>query len=135
MIQAQLDASANLRGLELPAARQRVIWVRNAPAAKHQHNTEPAGGPAGFFWLTQEGTTSRVGRWIGQGVRPMSKATRKTPKPMTVGDLISELCRWPDHALVKFRHPLQHQELRFDHIESGTKGIVEIELAAAHRPA
>jgi hypothetical protein len=63
----------------------------------------------------------------------MSKATRKASKPMTVGDLISELCRWPDHALVKFRYPFQHQELRFDHIEGGTKGIVEIELAAASK--
>jgi hypothetical protein len=61
----------------------------------------------------------------------MNKATREASKPITVGDLISELCRWPDHAAVRFRCPLEHQELHFDRIESGAKGIVEIELAAA----
>jgi hypothetical protein len=57
----------------------------------------------------------------------MSAAMRKAS--LTVGDLISELCRWPDHAVVKFRSPLQ--ELQFDHIEGDTRGIVEIDLASA----
>jgi len=61
----------------------------------------------------------------------MSAAMRKAS--ITVGDLISELCRWPDHALVKFRCPLQ--ELHFDHIEGDTKGIVEIDLSSAPRSA
>lgn len=65
----------------------------------------------------------------------MGRATREASKPITVGDLISELCRWPDHALVEFRCPLHHQELRFDHIEGGTKGVVEIELASAPQSA
>ena len=61
----------------------------------------------------------------------MSAAMRKAS--LTVGDLISELCRWPDHAVVKFRCPLQ--ELQFDHIEGDTKGIVEIDLASTPNSA
>jgi hypothetical protein len=60
----------------------------------------------------------------------MNSAIREAFKTITVGDLISELCRWPDHALVEFRCRLVHQELRFDHIEGGPKGVVEIELAS-----
>jgi hypothetical protein len=61
----------------------------------------------------------------------MSTVIRKAS--ITVGDLISELCRWPDHALVKFRCP--SQELHFDHIESDMKGIVEIDLGSAPKSA
>ena len=58
-----------------------------------------------------------------------------TPVIMTVGDLIGELCRWPDHAVVKFRCALQHQELRFDRIGSPSKGEIEIELGQAPESA
>jgi hypothetical protein len=49
---------------------------------------------------------------------------------ITVGELISQLCRCPDHATVRFRCPLQHQELRFYRLESRS-GVVEIELDPA----
>jgi hypothetical protein len=58
-----------------------------------------------------------------------------TPVVITVGDLIGELCRWPDHAAVKFRCALQHQELQFDRIESRSKGAIEIELEPAPKSA
>ena len=54
---------------------------------------------------------------------------------VTVGDLIGELCRWPDHAKVKFRCALQQQELRFDRIENLSKGTIEIELEPAPESA
>jgi hypothetical protein len=53
---------------------------------------------------------------------------------MTVGQLISELCRWPDHAAIHFRCS-QHQELRFYRIESPAPGSVEIELDPAPESA
>ncbi len=61
----------------------------------------------------------------------MSRAARPASEPasITVGELISELCRWPDQASVRFRCPLQRQEFRFYRIESLTKDIVEVELA------
>ena len=67
----------------------------------------------------------------------MSKIASKSPEPasITVGELISELCRWPDHAAVRFRCPVQHGELRFSRVEGSTKGIVEIELAPAPKSA
>jgi len=34
------------------------------------------------------------------------------PITMTVGALISELCRWPDHAEVTFRCLVPRQDLR-----------------------
>ena len=63
----------------------------------------------------------------------MSKTTLQASEPasITVGELISELCRWPDHAAVRFRCPLHHQELRFYRVEARTKGIVDIELDLA----
>lgn len=51
--------------------------------------------------------------------------------PMTVGELISELCRLPDHAVVSFRCPIQKHEMRFSRIASQSKGSVEIELEQA----
>jgi hypothetical protein len=59
--------------------------------------------------------------------------TDQAPKiaPVTVGDLITELCRWPDHAAVSFRYPGTNAELGFSRIVGPTKGIVEIELQAA----
>jgi hypothetical protein len=52
---------------------------------------------------------------------------------MTVGQLISELCRYPDHATINFRCPLQRQELRFLRIESHSTGDLEIELDPVHK--
>jgi hypothetical protein len=58
------------------------------------------------------------------------RAPSHTSKPsiVTVGDSISELCRWPDHATVKFRCPLRQQELRFSRIEGRSNGTIDIEL-------
>jgi hypothetical protein len=50
------------------------------------------------------------------------------PAVVTVGDLIGELCRWPDNAAVTFRCPVQKQKLRLCRIEGPSKGSVEIEL-------
>ena len=61
----------------------------------------------------------------------MSKtASRKTEDAiLTVGELISELCRWPDHAAVAFR--CQHHELRFTRIKGRSKAFIDIELGPA----
>ena len=64
-----------------------------------------------------------------------SASHKPDPETMTVGDLISQLCRWPDHAVITFRCPIQHQELRFHHIESSKKGAVNIELDPAPESA
>ena len=53
------------------------------------------------------------------------------PSSMTVGELISELCRLPDHAVVSFRCPLQKHEMHFSRIASQSRGSVEIELEQA----
>ena len=57
----------------------------------------------------------------------------KTAKPvkMTVGSLISELCRWPDHAEVTFRGQGPHEELSFCRVVGRTKKHVDIELTSA----
>lgn len=57
------------------------------------------------------------------------------PSSMTVGELISELCRLPDHAIISFRCPLQKHEMRFSRIASQSKGSVEIELEQAPHDA
>jgi hypothetical protein len=60
----------------------------------------------------------------------MRKAIAQTAEPaiITVGELISELCRLPDRAAVTFRCPLHQQELRFYRLLHRSKGVVEIEL-------
>jgi hypothetical protein len=50
---------------------------------------------------------------------------------ITVGDLISKLCRWPDHAAISFRSPLTNAELHFSRIYGPCHGLVEVELQAA----
>lgn len=50
------------------------------------------------------------------------------PAIMTVSDLIGELCRWPDHAEVRFRCPYLQQDLQFDRLQARSKGTVEILL-------
>lgn len=50
---------------------------------------------------------------------------------ITVGDLITELCTWPDHATVKFTCPRSSAVLCFSRVESLSQGIVEIELQPA----
>jgi hypothetical protein len=49
-------------------------------------------------------------------------------KIMTVGELISELCRQPDHATISIRCPLQDQRFSVFRIECRSPGMVEIEL-------
>lgn len=53
---------------------------------------------------------------------------------ITVGELISELCGWPDHAVVTFRCPLK-QAMRFGRIEGQSKISIEIELDLASESA
>jgi hypothetical protein len=54
---------------------------------------------------------------------------------ITVGDLITELCRWPDHAIIKFKCPGSSAELCFSRLDSRSQGIVEIELHPAPESA
>ena len=67
------------------------------------------------------------------GVSAMSRNTSNLvpASVITVGDLITELCRWPDHATIRFRCPDSSAELCFSRVESLSKGIVEIELHPA----
>jgi len=67
----------------------------------------------------------------------MSNSARQATHPasMTVGQLISELCCWPDHAAVHFRCPLQDQDPHFYRIESRAPGSVDIELDLAPESA
>ena len=50
------------------------------------------------------------------------------PPTITVGELIDELCRWPDRAAVNFRCPLLEQEFRFYRLQRRSKDVVEIEV-------
>lgn len=50
------------------------------------------------------------------------------PPIITVGELITELGRWPRDSAVTFRCPLQKQELRFYRVQSPLKNIVQVEL-------
>ncbi|WP_439370938.1 hypothetical protein [Bradyrhizobium sp. DASA03120] len=64
----------------------------------------------------------------------MSKVIRKVvadPPIMTVGDLIDELCRLPDTALVSFHCPMLEQELTFYRLRRRSKAVVEIEVNAS----
>ncbi|WGD55702.1 hypothetical protein QA641_18545 [Bradyrhizobium sp. CB1650] len=59
----------------------------------------------------------------------MSKANHKAvshPPIITVGELIDELCRLPDTAVVHFRCPMLDQELTFYRLRKRSKDTVEI---------
>ena len=59
----------------------------------------------------------------------MSKAMHRTvvdPPLLTVGELIDELCRLPDTAVVHFRCPMLEQELTFYRLRKRSKDAVEI---------
>jgi hypothetical protein len=63
----------------------------------------------------------------------MSKAHHKTvdhPSIITVGELIDELCRLPDTAVVHFRCPMLNQELTFHCLRKQSKDVVEIAVSA-----
>ncbi len=63
----------------------------------------------------------------------MSKGHRKTvdhPPIITVGELIDELCRLPDTAVVHFRCPMLDQELTFYRLRKRSKDAVEIAVNA-----
>jgi hypothetical protein len=45
-----------------------------------------------------------------------------------VGEIISELCRWPDRAAVNFRCGLLDQEFRFYRLQERSKDVIEIEI-------
>ena len=65
----------------------------------------------------------------------MHKSTSETCATITVGELISELCSWPDHATVTFRCSLQKQAMHFGRIEGRSKVCIEIELDPASESA
>ena len=50
---------------------------------------------------------------------------------ITVGDLITELCRWPDHATIKIKCPGSSAELCFARITGVSRSVVEIEFNQA----
>ncbi|WP_375304684.1 hypothetical protein WI560_20970 [Bradyrhizobium sp. A11] len=59
----------------------------------------------------------------------MSKGHHKSvdhPPVITVGELIDELCRLPDTAVVHFRCPMLDQELTFHRLRKRSKDAVEI---------
>ncbi|OAF15712.1 MULTISPECIES: hypothetical protein [Bradyrhizobium] len=63
----------------------------------------------------------------------MSKANHKAvphPPIITVGELIDELCRLPDTAVVNFRCPMLDQELTFYRLRKRSKDVVEIAVNA-----
>ena len=63
----------------------------------------------------------------------MSKGHHKAvahPPIITVGDLIDELCRLPDTAVVHFRCPMLDQELTFERLRKRSKDEVEIAISA-----
>lgn len=51
------------------------------------------------------------------------------PPIITVGDLIDELCRLPDTAVVHFRCPSLDQELTFERLRKRSKDDVEIAIS------
>ncbi|MCG2629621.1 hypothetical protein L6654_23645 [Bradyrhizobium sp. WYCCWR 13023] len=62
----------------------------------------------------------------------MSKIHHKAvahPPIITVGDLIDELCRLPDTAVVHFRCPTLDQELTFERLRKRSKDDVEIAIS------
>ena len=63
----------------------------------------------------------------------MSKGHSKAdarPPIITVGELIDELCRLPDTAVVHFRCPMLDQELTFYRLRKRSKDVVEIAVNA-----
>lgn len=63
----------------------------------------------------------------------MSKGHPKAvdhPPIITVGELIDELCRLPDTAVVHFRCPMFDQELTFYRLRKRSKEAVEIAVNA-----
>ncbi len=63
----------------------------------------------------------------------MNKANQKAaahPPIITVGELIDELCRLPDTAVVHFRCPMLDQELTFYRLRKRSKDAVEIAVNA-----
>ena len=52
------------------------------------------------------------------------------PPIITVGELIDELCRLPDTAIVHFRCPMLDQELTFYRLRKRSKDAVEIAVNA-----
>ncbi|MBR0811703.1 MULTISPECIES: hypothetical protein [Bradyrhizobium] len=52
------------------------------------------------------------------------------PPIITVGELIDELCRLPDTAVVHFRCPMLEQELTFYRLRKRSKDTVEIAVNA-----
>jgi hypothetical protein len=64
-------------------------------------------------------------------MRKSAGHTSHHPATITVGQLISELCRWPDNAEIAFRCPAQNREMHFHRVEGRSKGRVEVDLVLA----
>jgi hypothetical protein len=63
----------------------------------------------------------------------MGKAHHKAvdyPPVITVGELIDQLCRLPDTAVIHFRCPVLDQELTFYRLRKRSKDTVEIAVGA-----
>jgi len=67
----------------------------------------------------------------------MRKMTSRASEPtsITVGDLIGQLCRWPDHARIRFRSPGTGPDLFLSRIEGPSRGLIEIEFQVASEAA
>ena len=66
-------------------------------------------------------------------MRKTSEASE--PAIITVGELISALSRWPDHAAVTFRCSADKKEMRFYRMGAPSPENVEIELDPASESA
>lgn len=64
------------------------------------------------------------------GAQIMTEIPSQAAEPpiITVGELMTELRRWPDTAAVAFRCPLQQQEFRFYRLRSPSNDVVQFEL-------
>jgi len=58
----------------------------------------------------------------------MSNAAPHTSKTLTVGELITELCRWPDHAAITFRCAPTGAGFQLSQVREVSRNFVEVEL-------
>jgi hypothetical protein len=66
-----------------------------------------------------------------KGSEFMSKdATTQSSPTFTVGDLITELCRWPDHAAITFRCSSTGGGFQLSQVRELSRHLIEVELAS-----
>ena len=63
-------------------------------------------------------------------MRKVIREAAAHPAIITVGELIDELCRLPDTAVVHFRCPALDQELTFYRLRRRSKDVIEVEINA-----